>query len=59
MSKNITIINPEKNVCCLPGFESFDTASIAKRMPKRKYLKSIKELRFEKEARGKVYKHAG
>jgi len=47
----VTIITPEKNVSCLPGFENLDTASISKRLPKRQYLKSIKELRWEKDRR--------
>lgn len=50
-----TIITIEKNVSCLPGYESFDTTSIARRMPKRARLKSVTELRFEKEKReGKI-----
>lgn len=50
MKKQVTVINQEKNVCCLPGFESMDTASMSKRMPKRK-VKSIKELEYDKEKR--------
>ena len=57
MNRSITIITPEKNVSCLPGFESFDTISIAKRMPRRK-LKSIKELKFEQDAKNGIYKYA-
>lgn len=57
MNKSVTIINLEKHVSCLPGFESFDTVSIAKRMP-RKRLKSIKELRFELERKSPLLKIA-
>ncbi len=50
-----TVVAQEDRVCCLPGYESFDTLAISKRMPKRKALKSIKELRWEKELqKGKV-----
>jgi hypothetical protein len=45
------VITLEKNVSCLKGFESFDTASISKRLPRRRHLKSIKELRWKKEIR--------
>lgn len=54
MSKT-NIITIEKLVSCLPGFEDFDTQSIAKRLPRRQKIKSIKQLRWEKEAReGKI-----
>jgi len=56
---SITIIELEKNVSCLPGFEKLDTASISKRLPKKRHLKSSKELQFEKDRReGKVLKIA-
>tara|TARA_R110001592_G_scaffold148167_8_gene372923 strand:- start:2977 stop:3168 length:192 start_codon:yes stop_codon:yes gene_type:complete len=45
------IITLEKNVSCIKGFESFDTTSISKRLPRRRHVKSIKELRWEKEIR--------
>ena len=45
------IITPEKNVSYLPGFENLDTEAISRRMPKRRHLKSITELRWEKERR--------
>ena len=57
MSRKRTIITPEKNVSCLPGFENMDTASIAQRMPKRR-VKSIKELEFERDIRNGFYKKA-
>ena len=50
MNRSITIITLGKNVSCLPGFEKLDTASMAKRMPRRR-LKTIKELQFEKDKR--------
>lgn len=40
--------SPKERVCCLPGYEDFDTASISKRLPRVFYLKSIEELREEK-----------
>jgi hypothetical protein len=47
----VTIIEQGKNVSCLPGFENLDTEAISKRMPKKRHLKSIKELQWEKERR--------
>lgn len=52
MKRNIITIT--NRVSCLPGYENFDTVDIAKRMPRRQYLKSIKELRFEKEHKEKI-----
>jgi hypothetical protein len=45
------IINKQEKVSCIKGFEDFDTISIAKRLPKRRHLKSVKELTWEKEER--------
>lgn len=59
MRKNTKIITLEKNVSCLPGYESLDTASISKRIRKKHYLKSIKELRFEKNKREAILSIAG
>lgn len=51
----VTVITPEDKVCCLPGYENFDTREISKRMPRRRGLKSTTELRWEKELReGKI-----
>lgn len=61
MSKT-TIVTTEKLVSCLPGYEDFDTRSIARRLPRKQRVKSIKQLRWEKEARkGKInlLAHAG
>ena len=56
MSKNITIITPEENVSCLPGYENFDTASVPRRFRTKIYVKSITELKFEQEKKSaKVY----
>jgi hypothetical protein len=50
-----TIVTIEKNVSCIKGYESFDTASISKRLPRKFYLKSYVELEFEKQKReGKI-----
>lgn len=57
MSK--VILTLEKNVSCLPGYESFDTKSISKRMPKKFRLKSIKELQFEKDKRQGILRITG
>ena len=46
MSKEIITLG--KNACCIPGFESFDTTSIAKRLRRKRHVKSIKELKYEK-----------
>jgi hypothetical protein len=51
----VSVITTENRVSCLPGYENFDTLAISKRMPRRRALKSIKELRWEKELReGKI-----
>ena len=54
MSRQITIIEPEKNLCFLKSSEKIDTVSISRRMPRRR-LKTISELRLEKELKEKQY----
>jgi len=55
MSKiKVNVITQEEKVTCLKGYEDFDTESIAKRLPKKRYLKSSKELNYEKK---KEYSH--
>tara|TARA_B110000503_G_C6920188_1_gene318358 strand:+ start:155 stop:328 length:174 start_codon:yes stop_codon:yes gene_type:complete len=55
MSKiKVNVITQEEKVTCLKGYEDFDTESIAKRLPKKRYLKSSKELKYEKK---KEYSH--
>jgi hypothetical protein len=49
MSRNKTIIKVENKVSCLPGYENFDTKSIAQRLPKFFHLKSSRELQMEKD----------
>ena len=57
MNKNT--ITLDKKACCLPGFETFDTTKIAKRLRKKRYVKSIKELRYEQEERTSNKKNIG
>ena len=53
--KKQNVIAQDKLVSCLPGFENFDTESISNRRPRVFQLKSIKELRMEKERKaGKI-----
>jgi len=51
---NNTLTPPEDRVISLPGYESFDTVSIAQRLPKVFRLKSIKQLRMEKDKRNDI-----
>jgi len=45
------IIKLDNKVSCLPGYENFDTKSIAQRLPKFFHLKSSRELQMEKDKR--------
>ena len=57
MTRNV--VELEERVSCLPGYESFDTKSISKRMPKKVRVKTIKELQFEKDKREGILRIAG
>lgn len=53
--------NSQERVCCLPGYENFDTVEISKRIPKVFYLKSTEILREEQRKKKGViiWKNAG